>query len=199
MCNCCDSDNKRLPVRGPTGPTGPRGIAGPIGPIGPTGPAGLSIIGPTGPTGADGATGATGPTGPTGPTGAAAETAVASFYAANGGPSLAFDAPSVYPAANSGIAYTSPTATLTEGLYRITVSSNYTSTDATIPTMTTVIGGTNSPQLSASGTANSSGTLTRSYVIDASDGTTVAINTNQSVNVTFSDTTMTIEKLNVTT
>lgn len=65
--------------------------------------------------------------------------------------------------------------------------------------MTTVIGGTNSPQLSASGTANSSGTLTRSYVIDASDGTTVAINTNQSVNVTFSDTTMTIEKLNVTT
>ena len=199
MCNCCDSDNKRLPVRGPTGPTGPRGIAGPIGPIGPTGPAGLSIIGPTGPAGADGATGATGPTGPTGPTGAAAETAVASFYAANGGPSLAFDAPSVYPAANSGIAYTSPTATLTEGLYRITVSSNYTSTDATIPTMTTVIGGTNSPQLSASGTANSSGTLTRSYVIDASDGTTVAINTNQSVNVTFSDTTMTIEKLNVTT
>ena len=112
---------------------------------------------------------------------------------------MAFDAPSVYPAANSGIAYTSPTATLTEGLYRITVSSNYTSTDATIHTMTTAIGGTNSPQLSASGTANSSGTLTRSYVIDASDGTTVAINTNQSVNVTFSDTTMTIEKLNVTT
>jgi len=195
-------------LTGATGATGPQGVQGTAGATGPTGPAGATgATGPTGPIGLTGATGPTGPqgvqgeigpTGPTGPAGAVATTSIALFTAPSAAgiePVLALTAES--PAGQTDITLntTENEATVTAGTYLVSYSTTGASTDATAPSISLTQNGTIVANTTRLGTAGETESLSGQYLITATDGDTIGIETTNSTGTTYDNTQIIIQKL----
>ena len=207
---------------GPSGPAGPQGPVGPQGPIGltgatgPQGPIGLTgatgatgATGPQGPIGLTGATGATGATGPQGPVGPAGPQGPAGADAIIAISLLtATDATGAEPVLTQGA--TSPTTqtditlnttennvALTAGTYSIRYGTNASSTELTsIPSISLLINGTTETVTTRVGTPNTSSSISGDYLYVATEGDTIALDTNEDASITYSNNYLLIEKIN---
>lgn len=191
---------------GPTGPTGPTGLTGSIGATGPTGPIGatgsVGATGPTGPTGPTGETGPTGAIGPTGPTGPAGENAVTtalyltSATATNSEPT--FESTAEYPTSQTDITLSenNTQATLTAGSYIIDYGTTAVSTGSTAPSISLTVGSNPDSITTRAGVAGTTSSLNGSYLLNATDTTTVQLTTTQSADITYNNSYLLIRKLN---
>ena len=173
-------------ARGPQGPQGAIGPQGPQGPVGATG-----AIGPQGP---QGPVGATGPQGPAGTfdisaatlsgTGITTATAVLPTF-------------TPYPATQTEITYDVSTGALTlaEGTYLVTYGANYTQTGTTTPSISLVVGGTADGTTLTTGSPTATGSLAKSAILSAADGTTLNVIFTEADNLTYNDVLLTVLKI----
>ena len=223
MACCCNCGNNRNRVnngnvvlipgpmgpQGPAGQQGPIGLTGPQGPIGPQGPVGATgAVGPQGPAGATGAVGPQGPAGERGeigPQGPAGTNAVsqAAFYT-NATQSLATgtNATVTLSASTPGNTFTvndNAVVLPATGIYRITYSADATGADAsTVATLSlTNATGTAIPNSSANETVTTGETvnLSKSVLISATAGDTVAVRNTGASTLTFNNLALAVEQI----
>lgn len=192
-------------LTGPTGPTGPIGATGEIGPTGPTGPQGIQGLtgetGPTGPIGLTGATGEIGPTGPTGPTGPAG-TPVATTLALFNAPTATDTQPVLAeggesPAGQTDIELitTDNNVELTAGTYLIRYGTTAESQGGDETAISLTVDDVVVTSTTRTGNANENTVLIGEYILVATDGTTVGVETAQSASNTYTNTYLVIQKL----
>jgi len=198
-------------IPGPQGPAGPQGATGPQGPIGltgatgPQGPIGLTgatgpqgPIGATGPVGPIGPQGEQGPIGPQGPAGEDATTSIALFnspLSSDAQPILTLLTEAPVDQTDIVLDTTENEVTLTAGTYFITYSTNSQSSGTTVPSIALTENGAIIPITERLGSANASNTLSGQYVLTVADGETVGLATTTATDVTYTNTLLTIQKV----
>jgi len=211
--NCCQRNNwqNNCPrfIQGPTGPQGPRGLIGPQGPQGATGPAGpigpTGATGPTGPIGATGPIGPQGPIGPTGPQGAtgpqgpASTDIIANFINdATGVLTVGSDIPleDYINLSDGDITHVtgSPDITLADGYYLVSYSANAVANGTGTVGISMAINGVTLP-LSESVGSDANTNLSKTYIINVTDGTVINFETIGSVEASFDDLSVVVREL----
>ena len=186
---------------GPQGPQGPSGATGAIGPQGPQGPVGATgAIGPQGPQGPVGATGPQGPVGATGPQGPAGTFDISAATLSGTGITTAtavLPTFTPYPATQTEITYDATTGALTlaEGTYLVTYGANYTQTGTATPSISLVVDGTADGTTLTTGSPTATGSLAKSAILSAADGTTLNVIYTEADTLTYNDVLLTVLKI----
>lgn len=178
--NCCKRSTSCI-VAYPVSTVLARGPQGPQGPIGPQGPQGL--------------TGATGPQGPQGTVNLTAGEFYGTGYTQITTP--VFTTANIYPTGQTDITYNSTTgvATLASGLYQTTYSANYVSTGTTTPTASVYTNSALSTGSTSTGNAGVTGNLSKTLLINATEGTTLSLNFDTLTDITYNDVILNIVKI----